>query len=892
MPEEIITDDEYEALSALANDPEVDEGRRKRIKSILQLARPQRASGNSIADFRSEPNYLVDKEGNPLRSPQGGSIADFRAADRVPVGKSGTPVEGRSIADFRDEGEYRLTKDGSVPPRDPDTAEDVDVEGASGPIKITRTRSAVDTGHWAPPRPLTAQDAWPRDMGGNLEIYHDPSPEQFRRVAAKQREELLRQGAKAQLELQMFPMQGWAPEELAKRLGVIKAAQQAEAQDVGRLDEDSPEYKQFSEAAWADYLSKRGPESGPVRRLSSMTGPLSWEEEAKAKLMAASGGALDAATLGLGAGAREAGLEALEPGAGKLSTDIQEARPWSSAVGAGVMAVKNPLAGAGLLARGLYGLGKRAAGRFGGAALAGAGTAAVEGAGRDVSLDLSDDQDRLDSLGENTALRAGVGAGAGVLGEGLAVGGRHLYDKAADLAYRLKGRPIIEMAEEGGFKLDPLRGIVDSPEAQGYRRAARLGGFNSPGEYGASRMAPIINDAVQEAVAALRIKQGGEDAAYLGATSAQKPARQTWSALRDALTKADSPQRDQVSRKLLEWSELEPVAAPPTKIKKGLKVQADKPGELHVQAGWLRQFKAAETELSPEAQQVVGELEDLPADAWVRLTPRKLSAAEFYAKQQTLSKLARDADTMKDHVLAGVWRRAEAAALGDRDKYPVTKSVRGLTATVESAGAEPREVQGFSALKARQHGEQTQMEADIQNTGARSGKLAKDATPDQLAEINHKTASVGRSTSPRAVEESLFKFAPTDVRKELFFLRGLVAMDEARGRFDTGLTRAGILRGAARVFPLTDLASDAVPGRSAGLGKALGATLPDIPVSENLYRWVNSRIPRSTAFLPGMNVAQVVADEDARARRPKKISDFTDEQRQLLESMVQSGASP
>lgn len=151
-----------------------------------------------------------------------------------------------------------------------------------------------------------------------------------------------------------------------------------------------------------------------------------------------------------------------------------------------------------------------------------------------------------------------------------------------------------------------------------------------------------------------------------------------------------------------------------------------------------------------------------------------------------------------------------------------------------------------------------------------------------LAETNRKIRSIGQANMDPEVRAELKKLAPPQVRKELETLEALQLVEQTTRPKNMALRHA-----ALRLMPGGDVLSGAVPYRSAGLAQSASRELPDLPVSDELYRWVNSRIPRSTMFLPGMNMAQVVADEDARMRRPKRMSDFTQEQQQLLQGLLQ-----
>lgn len=768
--------------------------------------------------------------------------------------------------------------------------------------------SQEKNGYWAPPRPLSTADFVTEDAFGKLKVWHDMPVEVFReQVAAPARDKAVQDGLRAEMELRQYGLGAFSPEDLAARTQLVEAGRKAQQMDLGSITEESPEFRAYNDQLWSKAIQERAadPEAGPIQRFTKMTGLDYARERAKRSILAAARGAGDTMTLGAASGISDLVAENAPDalGGGREAVEFQrgvaKAHPYSYAAG-NILGMLNPYTAGPAAARMLYGLGSKSLGALGGAALAGGATAAAQGVGQNLSEMVADaassDPDvevRERPVLEQANSDAAFGAAGGILGEGVIkpLGGA-IYNKAADLAARLKGRPVLEMAEEGGFKLSPVRGIVDSDEARAYRRDARLAGYGDPGQYGASRVSEPINDAVMEADALLKGRHSDETSKYLSSTSAAKPAESTWRAIRSALTTVDSPQMPHVQKALAEWSNVEPVPEPPKNWGRRTK-------EFYLRAGELRGIGARDVDLTPDAQAVAGQLAELPDEAWVKLTPRTLTAADFYAKKQTLSKLAQDADTMKDGVLARVWRQAEAGALDDRNRFPATKSVKGLTATVERAGGEPLEVKGWSAQQAQQHAERTAMERDVQLTGARSGRLAGDAVPDQLAELNRKVANVGRANSPKAVEDALLRYAPSDeVRRELLMLRGIQVMDDARNRFDTGLTRAGMLRSAARLLPGVDMLSESVPGRTAAVGQALGGdvNLPGpkmqgvsdgTPISDALFSWLNARMPRATMFVPGMDVAKMIGEEDRIRNKPvKSVGDLTPQQRQLLQEVL------
>lgn len=764
--------------------------------------------------------------------------------------------------------------------------------------------AAGPTGYWAPKRPMGAMDFVPQDTGGNLAIWRDMPLEIWKeRVAAPARQAAISKGLQAKLTMQqMGPMV--PPDQLPLLVQALAEGQKAEQTDLDSLTEEDPLYKQFNDSEWQKAVQQRAqdPEAGPIQRLEKL--PVNgWGKAAyaleKGKDLVTAGlrGALDVGTLGLGAGAMDALNEAVGGReAATVQRDLQTAHPVASTVGAIAGGIAAPLSAGPALARMLYASAKPTLGRFGAGAAAGAVTAAVEGLGKDASQEAADaisdapDADRAmgrlepERLATNTAIRTGAGAAGGVLGEGVVSAGEGLRRLLALRAMKTPGTPsAYQKLESTGYDFDPVRGVVVPPGVQEAMRRAEARGGGSWAEDFANRAKGPLIDNVNAADVALRTKQAGEVSQYLDSTSAAKPATATWGALRSALKTVDSPQRAAVTRKLVEWSDIDPAPGPPPK---------NWGQKFYMQAGQLRSLRAAEAELTPDAQATTGLLEELPDEAWVILKPRKLAASDFYAKKQTLNQLAAEADSMKDGMLASVWRQADAGALQDRARFPETKSVKGLTATIERPGAEPLKVKGFSALQARQSDELHAMETDRQLTDVRRAPSAARALPDDAAAVTATLRKQGSEGFPVAKEMALDKYLPAELKQEALLLRGANLAQSTFGKGgDPSVSRTGVLNAVRdiakpRLYGLGRTMSSDLSGLGS-VGTHQTIALPDsYPISPRFYSWINSRMPR--ALVPGMNVAAEIARMNEIKNRPtQKVGDLTPEQKAFLQEILQ-----
>lgn len=767
--------------------------------------------------------------------------------------------------------------------------------------------AAGPTGYWKPQRELGAMDFVPQDTGGNLAMWRDMPLDIWKeRVAGPAKQAAVAKALQAKLTMQqMGPMV--PPDQMPMLVQALAEGQQAETTDLDSLTEEDSRYRQFNDGEWQKAVEERAkdPSAGPIQRLEKLktdnlfsAGNVAYGIE-KGKDLATAGlrGALDLGTLGLGAGAMDALNEAVGGReAATVQRDLQTAHPIASAAGSIGAGLAAPLSAGGSLARMLYAGAKPALGRWGAGAAAGAATAATEGLGKDVSQEAADaisdapeaelEMGRLEPgrLATNTGIRAGVGAAGGLMGEGVAGAGEGLRRWLALRAMKTPGSPsAYQKLEASGYDFDPVKGVVVPPGVQDAMRKAEARGGGSWAEDFAERAKDPLIDAVNAADTALQTKQAGEVSQYLDSTSVAKPATATWGALRSALKTVDSPQRAAVTKKLVEWSDIDPASGPPPK---------NWGQKFYMQAGQLRSLRAAEAELTPDAQATAGLLEELPDEAWVILKPRKLAASDFYAKKQTLNQLAAEADSMKDGMLASVWRKADAGALQDRSRFPETKSVKGLTATVERPGAEPLKVKGFSALQARQSDELHAMQTDRQLTDVRGASSAARALPDDAAAVTKTLRNQGRAGFPVAKEAALDKYLPAELKQEALLLRGANLAEAVGGTAaDPSISRTGVLNAARdfakpRVYGLGRALSADVSGLGA-VGKHQSIALPDnYPISPRFFSWISSRMPR--ALVPGMNIAAEIGRMAEIKNKPTpNVGDLTPEQKAFLQEMLQ-----
>ncbi len=365
-------------------------------------------------------------------------------------------------------------------------------------------------GYWKPARPLGTRDFIPEDTGGSLAVWRETPYEVFRqKVLEPQAQADIAAGDKARMEIQRFGPQAFSPQDFALRVEAIAKAHKAQ-QLLGAEPIDSQEqadlvkgaiavpgtdqeqlpklqaglevyeaYKAFNDGEFGKAVAARqqDPNAGPIQRLSQLPSKTFAEkavhatEGIKETLKAGGQGLLSAFTGGLSREMPEnmsaGGAYALQgmappglvPPEERLPVPKRDEdwhnrpieHPVANAIGAGVGNFLPGSAG-GTLAKVAFNAGAPA-GRYAGAALAGGLTSAAEGGVGDV---VSGD---TEGLGTRTLGRLGVGAGAGVLGQGVADLGRGLANKISESAIRSpQARTPYEFTEQQGWTYDPILG--------------------------------------------------------------------------------------------------------------------------------------------------------------------------------------------------------------------------------------------------------------------------------------------------------------------------------------------------------------------------------------------------------------------------------------------------
>jgi hypothetical protein len=669
-------------------------------------------------------------------------------------------------------------------------------------------------GYWKPERPLGVRDFIPQDVGGNLAMWRDMPLEVYKRkVLEPQRQMAIAAGEKAMLELQRYGVNAFSPQDQVQRTMLIAQGKAAAAQSLDSVTEEDPGYKQFNEAQFQKAVQERAadPNAGPIQRLeqldtSGLAGKVMYgHEKMKDYALAGARGAVDMATLGLGTGALDAATEAIagrEPV--EVARGLREAHPIASGVGAGAMAVARPgLAGPGLM-RGVFGLASPF-GRYGAAAAAGAAGSAAEGLGRDLSAEgadaLSDspealqERGRLSNIGPNTLARAGLGAVAGMAGQGVADLGGKVANVISERAIRgTGGRTPYETAEAAGYTFDPIRGIV-APDR-------------------AVSSVPLEQAATRET---------GMSWAERFADKAARPLAQNVDAM------AVKETADMAKENLSYFSSVGSEVTPVTNLNRALESVT---GELKKVNGPL-----------------VRRLKDFVYDIEPLLTPRDMGKAI-----ERVSNEAEKAAAGSDTQAAEAFKRLQAGLMEDLNNLP--------------KGNLP---EGWPALRAQHDLRGKAVTADRQLTGV---ETPGSSLPNELATVNRRLMEQGKRSVSARQEAALDRYMPPELKREALMLRA-ANMVEDLGGAQTGPypSRAGVLNWVGGKL---------VP-RAYGAGRAVSKPIPDTyPVSDKLFAWVNSRMPRATMLTPGANLPKMVRELAEMQNRPKRWGDLTPEQQQLL----------
>lgn len=705
------------------------------------------------------------------------------------------------------------------------TAETVAAEAAAPVPKPEAPKPGPD-GFWKPQRPLGAMDYVAQDMGGKLAVWRDMPVEVYRKkVAEPQRMAAVAAGQKAMMDFQRYGANAFAPEDQVKMTMLIAQGQAAATQDPNAIDEKDPGYQQFNEQQWQKAVQQRqaDPEAGPIQRLekmdtSSLVGKLAYANETlKGKALSAARGALDMGTFGLGTGALDAltekvsGREAVDVGRGLEATN-----PWSHAAGSAAMAVARPTLGtAGLISKG-YGAVAPILGRYGAAALSAGAGAVAEGLGSDLGAEGADalsndpsavmERGRLDPgrLAKNSAIRGGVGAGAGVLGQGIADAGRGLANKISEATIRgTQGRTPYEFTEQMGWKYDPIRGPVPPPEV-GKEKALTREEIRSWAERFATKARPGLTENVDKFHVAEKAAMGKENSAYFQSVKDQ----------------------------------------PPTPITNTVQTAQEIVEELKGVNPYL-------------ARQVMNTVRDFDPT----MPAQKMSLAIKY-----LSGKATEAG--KNEAASEVWRRLQGAMMEDIKALP-----KGSLAELRAEGPNGEILEGWPALRS-EHAARTDAIDEIR-TG--TGAIEYGSPAARAANVQSKLMKQGSYGFPAAEEKVLDRFMPPELKRESMMLRAANMVDDiSSGNNLPYPSQGGVIKYAA---------GKALP-RLYGVGRAVSRPPDNFPISDKMFTFLNSRIPRATMFVPGMDLQKMVQERLEMDGRPKTFKDLTPEQQSMLLDLV------
>lgn len=191
---------------------------------------------------------------------------------------------------------------------------------------------------------------------------------------------------------------------------------------------------------------------------------------------------------------------------------------------------------------------------------------------------------------------------------------------------------------------------------------------------------------------------------------------------------------------------------------------------------------------------------------------------------------------------------------------------------------------GWPALRAQHETRAAGVEEARQLTGARKPGAS---LPDEVSELNRRLMNQGKQSVSTAQEAALDRFMPPDLKRETLMIRAANMVEEIGGdQVGPYPSRAGVLNWAGGKL---------VP-RAYGLGRAVSRPPDNFPVSDKMFTFLNSRIPRATMFMPGMDLGKMVQERLALDSRPKSFKDLTPEQQQFLLNMAspqqEQGATP
>lgn len=685
-------------------------------------------------------------------------------------------------------------------------------------------------GLWIPNRPLGVSDYIAADVGGKLNNWREMPLDEYKvKVLLPQREKLIRDGMAAQINLQKNGVGAFPPEALMQMTMAIAQGKAAEAQNPDSLTEEDPGYKQFNDQQWQQAVQQHSatPDAGPMQRVSKQSALARASDYVMGGTMAVGKGALNAMTLGL---SNQLGPEISGKGAGQpdnrsaidqwLNADAR----GTEAVGTPYMDKLKPMEDAHPVAS------------FAGNAL---GMLAPGSAGGGLFRSIYGTTKAGLGSGAMSGLRAGALAGAGTAAAETAVEetGPH-GDGVEGFLEHAPGRAVMGgaagalgdgLAQGAGklaTKLDMNsvkragRPIFSWLEARGYKFSPIFGEISSP-----------------EAKAQLRLS--AEDP--MGRPVAQRISKNAGGPINDNVIATGEKLQGRQEQELEGYFRSVGASNKTVPITNTDAALAD----------WLSKNSTA-MEITAPIEKLYGNLMERvgwkPETAGIR--PR-----EMHSFMQQLSEAAK-----ADNQLAGAYKAAQ----------------KGMMLDIESAPSVPGGPD-WSTVRGHHNFENVRMERVRQDTGVRDNPEWDFANRDQQAGVRKKIETIGSPGARVETEQALKRFAPPEVRQEL---ETLEAMNAARAHVNGPWTGLASDSGALKF--LSGAAQPRIYGAARGLSREI---VGDTPISEQLFTWINARAPRATMILQGMGqqqMAQLLAEQDAVNNRPKKFSDLTPEQVQVL----------
>lgn len=681
-------------------------------------------------------------------------------------------------------------------------------------------------GFWKPERPLGVMDYVAQDMGGKLAVWREMPVEVYRKkVAEPQRAAVIAAGQQAMMDLQRYGANAFSPEDQVKRTMAIAQGAAAAAKDPNSIDENDPGYKQFNDQQWQQAVQQRqaDPEAGPIQRMEKM------DTSSLAGKIAYGNEALKGKALSAMRGAVDMGTLGLGTGALDALNERVAGREAVD-VGRGLEA-QNPwshAAGSAAMAIARPSLGT--AGLMSG----------VYGKVAPV-------------VGRYGA--AALSAGAGGVAEGLG------SDLGAEGADALSNAPSAVM-ERG--RLDPERLAV-----------------NSAIRGGTSAVAGVLGQGVADAGRGLANKISE---ATIRGTQGRTPYEFTeqmgwkYDPIRGPVPPAEVGKEKALTREeIRSWAERFA-----TKARPGLTENVDKFHVAEKAAMGKENFQYFQsvkgqpptpiTNTNRVAQEIVEELRGVnPYLArqvmnTVRnfdpvMPPQKMGQAIKH-----LSGKAREAG--KNEEVSEVWKRLQGAMMEDIQNLP-----KGNLEGMRAEGPNGEQLEGWPALRS-EHAARTDAIDEIR-TG--TGAIEHSSPAARAANVQSKLMKQGSHGFPAAEEKVLDRFMPPELKRESMMLRAANMVDDiSSGNNLPYPSQGGVIKWAA---------GKALP-RLYGAGRAVSRPPDNFPISDKMFTFLNSRMPRATMFVPGMDLQKMVQERLELDGRPKTFKDLTPEQQQMLLGIV------